>query len=313
MPHLLIIGGSDAVIEAALTARDQNPSTAVTVLVADRYPNFSICGIPYYVSGEVPDWRNLAHRRIEDLEATGMRLLLDHRATEIDVAGQLVRYTGPHGQENQLPYDRLVIATGAAPQRPPIAGLDRFGPADGVHLLRSMDDTFVLTGFLPEHQVTGAVIIGGGYIGLEMAEALTARGLRVSLLEQLPQLLARTLDPELARHVEAELHRHGVRVHTSTAVRGVERLDGRLCAHGRDGESWTCDLLLVVTGVRPDSDLARRPASASASATRSPSISAWVPTSLMCGRPGTAPRPTTAYSPPTPICRWAPPRTSRAA
>jgi NADPH-dependent 2,4-dienoyl-CoA reductase/sulfur reductase-like enzyme len=258
MPHLVVIGGSDAGIEAALRARELDSTTEVTVLVADRYPNFSICGIPYHVSGEVPDHRDLAHRGVADLEATGMRLLLDHPADMIVPADRLVRYIRPDGGVAEMAYDRLVIGTGAVPQRPPIAGLDRLRPVDGVHVLHSMGDTFALTSYLAEHQVTGAVIIGGGYIGVEMAEALTTRGLQVTLLEQLPQLLARTLDPELAAGVEAELGHHGVQVRTSTAVQAVERRDGLLRAHGQDGGSWTCDLLLVVTGVTPDSDLAAK-------------------------------------------------------
>jgi NADPH-dependent 2,4-dienoyl-CoA reductase/sulfur reductase-like enzyme len=256
MPHLVIIGGSDAGIEAALRARELDPSSEVTLLVGDRYPNFSICGIPYHVSGEVPDWRDLAHRPIEELEVTGMRLLLDHRAELIELADRRVRYTGPDGHEGAIGYDRLVIATGAVPQPPPIAGLHSLGPGDGVHMLHSIGDTLGLTSYLAEHQATEAVIIGGGYIGVEMAEALMTRGLRVTLLEQLPQLLPRTLDPQLAADVEAELRHHGLQVQTSTAVRGVEQLDGRLQAHGEGDKCWTCDLVLVVTGVKPDSDLA---------------------------------------------------------
>ena len=86
--HLVAIGGSDAGISAALRARELDPSAEVTVVVADAYPNFSICGIPYYVSGEVGHWRNLAHRTRADLEATGMRLRLDTLVTDIDVAGR---------------------------------------------------------------------------------------------------------------------------------------------------------------------------------------------------------------------------------
>ena len=83
--HLIAIGGSDAGISAALRARELDPGAEVTVVVADAYPNFSICGIPYYVSGEVTHWRNLAHRTVADLEATGMRLRLDTTARRIDV------------------------------------------------------------------------------------------------------------------------------------------------------------------------------------------------------------------------------------
>jgi NADPH-dependent 2,4-dienoyl-CoA reductase/sulfur reductase-like enzyme len=125
--HLLAIGGSDAGISAALRARELDPGCEVTVVVADAYPNFSICGIPYYVSGEVAHWRNLAHRSIADLEATGMGLRLETTARRIDVAGRKLLVTAADGREELLAYDKLVIAAGAVPARPPIDGLD--GPA----------------------------------------------------------------------------------------------------------------------------------------------------------------------------------------
>ena len=174
--HMVAIGGSDAGISAALRAREVDPGAEVTVVVADAYPNFSICGIPYYVSGEVTHWRNLAHRTIADLEAAGMRLRLDTTARSIDIAGHKLLVTGPDGAEDLISYDQLVIGTGAVPVRPPIAGLDGLGPADGVHLLHSMGDTFALMGTLTETAPASAVIVGAGYIGLEMADALTTTG-----------------------------------------------------------------------------------------------------------------------------------------
>ena len=115
--HLVMIGGSDAGISAALRARELDPGADVTVVVADAYPNFSICGIPYYVSGEVTHWRNLAHRTIGDLEAAGMRLRLDTYARRIDVAGRKLLVTGRDGAEDILAYDELVIGNGAASVR----------------------------------------------------------------------------------------------------------------------------------------------------------------------------------------------------
>src|SRR6202451_1963894 len=142
--HVVMIGGSDAGISAALRARELDPTTEVTVVVADAYPNFSICGIPYYVSGEVTHWRNLAHRTITDLEDAGMRLRLDTTARRIDVPGRTLLVTGPDGREDRTAYDERLIGPGAVPPRPPVAGLDELGPPDGVHLLHSMDDTFAV-------------------------------------------------------------------------------------------------------------------------------------------------------------------------
>ncbi|MGB6455998.1 MAG: FAD-dependent oxidoreductase, partial [Streptosporangiaceae bacterium] len=264
--HLVMIGGSDAGISAALRARELEPSTEVTVVVADAYPNFSICGIPYYVSGEVTHWRNLAHRTVADLEATGMFLRLDTTVRRIDVSARQLLVTGPDGQDELIPYDKLVIGTGAVPIRPPIDGLagpGALGPHDGVHVLHTMGDTFAVMRSLEETSATSAVIVGAGYVGLEMADALTSRGLQVTQIEQLPEVLA-TVDAGLGALVHAELAAQGVNVLTSTAARRISRNSstgrGRLrvdaeTAAGEAVES-VADLVLVVTGVRPDAELA---------------------------------------------------------
>src|SRR3974377_715635 len=118
--HLVMIGGSDAGISAALRARDLDPSADVTVVVADSYPNFSICGIPYYVSGEVTHWRNLAHRTVADLQATGMELRRDTVARRIDTEDHKLLVQSRDGSEELLAYDALVVGTGAVPVRPDI-------------------------------------------------------------------------------------------------------------------------------------------------------------------------------------------------
>ena len=264
--HLIAIGGSDAGISAALRARELDPGAEVSVVVADAYPNFSICGIPYYVSGEVSRWQNLAHRSIADLEATGMWLRLDTTARRIDVAARKLLVTGPDGTEELLGYDKLVAGTGAVPVRPPIGGLagpDALGADDGVHLLHSMGDTFAVMRTLERAAPASAVIVGAGYIGLEMADALTVRGLQVIQMEQLPGVLP-TVDPELGALVHAELASRGVEVLTGTTVRQISRNPAgeagrlRVQATAADGTAVTraADMVLVVVGVRPDTALA---------------------------------------------------------
>jgi NADPH-dependent 2,4-dienoyl-CoA reductase/sulfur reductase-like enzyme len=264
--HLVAIGGSDAGISAALRARERSTTTEVTVVVADAFPNFSICGIPYYVSGDVSHWRNLAHRSTSELEATGMNLRLDTMAQRIDVDDHKLLLIDAEGREELLAYDSLVIGTGALPIRPPIDGLfgaDALGPADGVHLLHSIGDTFAVMRTLEEGGARSALIVGAGYVGLEMAEALSARGLAVTQIERLPEVLP-TVDPQLGGLVHNELTDHGIDVRCGTTVTGIRQAPlnatGRLEVQttGEFGETnHLVDLVLVVVGVRPDTELAK--------------------------------------------------------
>jgi NADPH-dependent 2,4-dienoyl-CoA reductase/sulfur reductase-like enzyme len=249
--RLLVIGGSDAGVSAGLRARELDRSVEVTLVVADAYPNYSICGLPYYLSGEVADWRALAHRSTAELEAAGIQLLLNQTARAIHPSTNRVAVTDPGGRERFLVYDRLVVATGALPASPPIPGLD----LPGVHLLHTMGDTFALEHALAVRAPCSVVIVGGGYIGLEMAEALTTRGLSVTLVEQAPTVMP-TVDPQLGRRIGAELASHGVSVHTGLTVSTIRGADGQLQVVGEPGFAQAADLVLVVVGVRPDVELA---------------------------------------------------------
>lgn len=263
--HLVTIGGSDAGIGAALRARELDTDCDVSVVVADGYPNFSICGIPYYVSGEVPHWQNLAHRTIADLEATGMKLMLDTTAHAIQTDEHTVTLHRSDGSEDIITFDKLVIATGARPIRPQIEGITGpkpLGADNGVHLLHSMVDTFALMRTL-ESGPRSAIIVGAGYIGLEMAEGLVARGIAVTQIEQLPEVLP-TVDPELGALVHHELEQHGVEVLCNRAVQSIRLADVgsvarlRVDASGVDGPlTRFADVVLVVVGVQPDTTLAR--------------------------------------------------------
>jgi NADPH-dependent 2,4-dienoyl-CoA reductase/sulfur reductase-like enzyme len=262
LSRIVIVGGSDAGISAALRIRELDDKGDVDVVLGDAYPNFSICGIPYYVSGDVSDWRQLAHRDLAALEATGMRLHLDTTAHRIHSDRGELLITDTHGQEEVMKYDTLIIGTGATPIQPAIDGLgggDSLGIADGVHLLHSIGDTLALMRTLESRSPESALIVGAGYIGLEMAEALRARGLSLTQMEQLPEVLP-TVDPELGTLVHDELTRHGVEVLTGTAVKQIHRAGERLRVEAtaeRGGPvTRTVDVVLVVVGVRPETQLA---------------------------------------------------------
>jgi NADPH-dependent 2,4-dienoyl-CoA reductase/sulfur reductase-like enzyme len=255
--RLVVIGGSDAGISAGLRAREVDPTAEVTVVVADAYPNFSICGIPYLVSGDVQPWQSLAHRSHADLEAAGLTLRVDTRATAIDVAGQQITVTGPEGAPEQLDYDELVVGTGAVPAVPRMTGLggpNGLGPDDGVHLLHTIDDTHALLAGLTGRRVHSVLIVGAGYIGVEMAEAFVARGITTTVAQRPAEVLA-TVDAALGALVRNELEGHGVEVLTGTGVTGLARTANARIAVSGDGLDRTFDLVLVVTGVRPDVQL----------------------------------------------------------
>jgi NADPH-dependent 2,4-dienoyl-CoA reductase/sulfur reductase-like enzyme len=252
MEKLLIIGGSDAGISAALRAKEVNPNIEVTIVVADLFPNFSICGLPFYLSGEIQDWKTLAHRTVEEIEGKGIRLLLDHKAEEIDSQHKQVKIIGNNGLTHFMDYDRLLIGTGAVSAVPPIKGLD----IPGVFSLRWMEDSFEIHKFITEKKVGSAVIIGGGYIGMEMADALTYRGIEVTVVEYAQTLLT-TLDANLGLLVQEELEDNGVRVITGTAVKEIGKKDEQLIVKSLVDLEIQTDMVLVAAGSRPSVELAR--------------------------------------------------------
>ncbi len=249
--RLLIIGGSDAGISAALRARELEPRSEVTVVVADGYPNFSICGLPFYLSGETPDWHSLAHRTTDEIIDQGIALRLNTFARAIDPERQVVGVVDQAGVSADLPYDRLIIGTGAEPAPPAIPGAD----LPGVFRLHTMDDSFALNAWMTQRQPASAVIVGAGYIGVEMADALTHRGVAVTLIQRGSGVLT-TIEPELGQIVETELRRHGVSVVTNAAISAISQNDEQLAAITVGGERMAGDLILLATGVRPVTALA---------------------------------------------------------
>ena len=239
---VLIVGGSDAGISAALRARELDASAEATVLLADDFPNWSICGLPYYLSGEAPDWRSLAHRT----EFEGIRILRSHRAERIDLEAKSVAVSDPREAMAPFAYDRLIVATGARPIRPDLPGMDL--PA--VHLLHTMGDALDVNKLLEQDQPPrSAVIVGAGYIGLEMAEALAHRGLEVTVLSRSDPVFP-TVDPQFGRAIQEELAGHGVRVLAGAALEAItheagfqtprrkDELRGRGARRPRPSRGW---------------------------------------------------------------------------
>ena len=249
MTRVLIIGGSDAGISAGLRAREVDHATEVTLLVGDRFPNYSICGLPFLISGETPDWHALAHRNREELESAGLELLLETTATQIDPSARHITAHGPSGTR-ELSYDQLVIATGAQPVKWSVRGHD----LPGVHVLHTMDDSF---GVLDQisRGVQSAVIVGAGYIGVEMADALSHRGIEVTLLGRQRTALP-SIDPSLGELLEAELGRHSVNVRTGVTVEEIRQRGEQLQVHLASGSEVSGDMVILVTGVQPTSQLA---------------------------------------------------------
>jgi NADPH-dependent 2,4-dienoyl-CoA reductase/sulfur reductase-like enzyme len=250
---LVIVGGSDAGIMAGLWARETDPGLPVTLVVRDAYPNFSICGIPFYLSGETPDWLMLAHRTRDDIEAMGVRLLLDHEATAIDPERRAVAVRSATGTSLQLPYDELVVGTGAVPIRPRLPGV----ALPGVHMLHTIHEARHLHGRVVRPAARRAVLIGAGYVGTEMADALTHRGLEVTIVEMAPAVLT-TFDTDLGELVGSELRRHGVNVECGKAVERIEQKDGLLHVVGSHGLDAAGDIVLVAVGIRPHTELAQQ-------------------------------------------------------
>lgn len=248
---LVIIGGSDAGISAALRARELDPGVEVNMILADQYPNFSICGLPFFLSGEVADWKELAHRLIGDIEREGIQVLMRHRVTEIDPQRKHVLAAKPEGRIEKIPYDRLVIATGGRSLVPNIDGMD----LSGVFFLRWMDDAFAFQDYLQARRPASIAIVGAGYIGMEMADALIRRGLDVSVIEYTTSVLT-TFDPGLGELVRMELNKNGVKAYTGVAVKKIEPAGKRLAVVAEDF-AVEADMVLVAAGSVPDAALAR--------------------------------------------------------
>lgn len=246
---VVIVGGVAGGMSAATRLRRLDEDAEIVVLEKGPYVSFANCGLPYYLSGEIADRSDLIVQTADKLQ---QRFNLDvrpnHEVTQILPADHqvVVRHDG---QETRESYDRLVLSPGATPVVPPITGL---ATAENVHVLRNIPDLDGLMTGLKADQP--ALVVGGGFIGLEVAEALTRRGVAVTVVEQADHVLP-TLDTEMAAFVENELRQHGVRVVTGQAVAAFQ--DRGQTAVLTDGTKISTALTLLAVGVRPDTRLAK--------------------------------------------------------
>lgn len=253
MNRIVIIGGSDAGISAGLRIKEINPESDVTIILKDEYPNFSICGLPFYIGGEISDWRNLAHRNMDQLLETGMRFMLHYEVTDIDYKRHRVRAVNQSGQDVHIFYDKLIFATGAVSVRPPIPGAD----LPGVFFMRFMDDGLAIKDYIHTHHPKRVTIIGTGYIGMEMAEAMHRQGLSVRLIEMVSSVMP-SLDKEIGDCLKEVLADRGMSVLTGTTVNRIERRGHALAVHSDNEKLTEADIIIVAAGATPSVDLAMK-------------------------------------------------------
>jgi len=241
--RLVVIGGVAAGLSAASSARRRDPSLDITVLEKGEDISYSACGLPYFIGGEVPRAGELMVYTAEFFRRErNISVLTAHEARAIRPARRDVIV----GEGNRFPYDRLVIATGARSRRPPIPGID----LPHVVCANTLAEARALQEHLASQRPARAAVIGAGYIGLEMTEALRKRGLEVRLIEASGQVLGRE-EPHLILAVQEELARHGVTWMRETQVSAIE--PGRICTSA--GE-FPCELVVLAAGLCPSVELA---------------------------------------------------------
>ncbi len=252
--RIVIVGGVAGGASAAARARRLSEEAEIIIFERGPHVSFANCGLPYYVGGEIGNEADLLLQTPESLRA---RFNLDVRVSSevlaIDRQAKVVKVRDTQaGKEYLQRYDALILAPGAAPLKPAIPGMDR----EGHFTVRNVPDVEKIMAWVNRVQPSRAVVVGGGYIGLEMAEQLKGRGLRVSIVEALPQVMA-PLDPEMAAWLHQELRANGVELSLNDPVAGFEPPAAGEAAKAsvvvlKSGKRLPADLVILGLGVRPE-------------------------------------------------------------
>ena len=254
--RLVVIGGDAAGMSAASQARKRRNSDELQVVAFERgrATSYSACGIPYWISGAVEAREQLVSRTPEQHRSNGIDVRTGTEVVGIDLAARTVRARGGDGGEYDEPYDDLVYAAGSLPIRPPIPGID----AAGVYGVQTLDDGEALRSELETGRVGTVVIVGGGYIGLEIAEACQVRGLDVTVIDRSPTPVG-MFDPDIGGFITDAIRAMGITLVLSEKVTEIEAgPNGRAVAvHTGTGRRLPADLVVLGLGVRPNVALAR--------------------------------------------------------
>jgi NADPH-dependent 2,4-dienoyl-CoA reductase/sulfur reductase-like enzyme len=252
--RLVVIGGDAAGMSAAAQAkRRAGDDIEVVALERSHHVSYSACGIPYWVAGDVESAELLVARTPEEHRRRGIDLRIQHEVTAIDVdARRVTVHDGERASSYALDFDELVVATGAVPTRPELPGAD----AEGIFGVQTLDDGDAVNEALRRDRPSTAVVVGGGYIGIEMAEAMVRQGLSVTVVDRGEEPMS-TLDPDMGRLVHKAMEGMGIDVRTECAVEEFVVEAGRVRGVVAEGETIQADIVVLGIGVRPNTALAK--------------------------------------------------------
>lgn len=253
MNKIVIIGGVTGGATAAGRIRRLDSQAEIVMLERGDVISFANCGLPYYIGGVVDNSEKLL---VTDAKTFGEYYNIDVRVKNevkaINTSEKTIRvFDSANNKEYTESYDKLLISTGAEPAKFPFVKTE----LPGVFTLRSYSDSLEIRNFIDTRKPKTAIVIGGGFIGLEMVENLMEHGIKVTLLDASPQVFP-PVDPEIAQMVEEKLESEGVKVHTGVFVSDVYKLGERLKVTLKDESGFDADMVFIAVGTKPDSSLA---------------------------------------------------------
>lgn len=247
----VIIGGVAGGATAAARLRRLDEKSEIVLIEKGKYISYANCGLPYYLGGVIQDRDRLFVQTPTDFSKRfQVEVWTEAEAIGIDREAKIINIRLSSGDQENVGYDKLLLAPGAQPVRPRLEGIDH----PGIFTLRNVEDTDRIKTYMNQRGGGKVVIVGGGFIGLEMAENLTEAGWQVSIVEMADQVLT-PIDFSMASFVHQELVRHGISLYLGTAVQGFTDIDGRILVNLSEGQQLDADMVLLSIGVRPNTRL----------------------------------------------------------